>query len=184
MKASPHPIPDSYWVLPGKLLAGEYPGSRVYLEPAHSRLNALLEAGVDCFIDLTRQGELPDYSALLQEEAASLGKEAQYLSFPIGDFSIPTVEGMKAVLDAIDHALESGRVVYVHCWAGIGRTGTTVGCYLVRHGMSGEEALQRIAALRRDIPSGTSPSPESRQQWDFVLNWQAGQNFIPVKALG
>ena len=27
-----------------------------------------------------------------------------------------------------------GRKVYVHCWGGVGRTGTVVGCYLVRQG--------------------------------------------------
>ena len=167
----PHPIPESYWVTPGKLLAGEYPGSRILEEHTRARLQALLEAGASLFINLTKPGELPDYTRILGEEAARMGKTAEHRNYPIADFSTPTPEGMKAALDAIDGALEAGRVVYVHCWAGIGRTGTTVGCYLVRHGMDPEEALQHIAELRRGIPSSATPSPESRQQWDFVREW-------------
>lgn len=34
-------------------------------------------------------------------------------------------------------ALAAGQTVYVHCYGGIGRTGTVVGCWLVRHGLSG-----------------------------------------------
>ena len=38
-----------------------------------------------------------------------------------------------------------GKNVYVYCWGGIGRTSTAVGCWLVRHGMTGDEALAEIA---------------------------------------
>jgi len=50
------PIPDSYWVNPGQLLAGEYPRN---LDDASSRvkLQRLLEAGVTFFLDLTEAGE-------------------------------------------------------------------------------------------------------------------------------
>lgn len=172
MTPSFHPIPESYWVIPGKLLAGEYPGSRFFEEHSRLRLRALLEAGVEVFIDLTQPGELPDYAYLLNEEATRMGKTAEHFNFPIGDFSVPSPPMMKQALDAMDAALEAGKTVYVHCWAGIGRTGTTVGCYLVRHGMRGEQALERIAELRKDLPSGDSRSPESEQQVEFVLNWQ------------
>ena len=40
---------------------------------------------------------------------------------------------MLAVLDAIDIALCEGHGVYIHCWGGVGRTGTVVGCWLKRH---------------------------------------------------
>ena len=32
---------------------------------------------------------------------------------------------MQEILDAVDRALAAGRNVYLHCWGGIGRTGTT-----------------------------------------------------------
>ncbi|HEX6723294.1 MAG TPA: hypothetical protein VF107_17125, partial [Burkholderiaceae bacterium] len=46
--AHPLPHPDCYWVLPGRFLAGAYP---------ELHLDALLAAGVDCFIDLTRDSD-------------------------------------------------------------------------------------------------------------------------------
>jgi len=74
----------------------------------------------------------------------------------------------------IDAALAEGNVVYVHCYGGIGRTGTVVGCYLVRHGLSGREALVEIVRLRRDTPDGFKRSPENDWQEQMVLDWPIG----------
>jgi protein-tyrosine phosphatase len=80
-------------------------------------------------------------------------------------------------VNAIDAALDNKQVVYVHCWGGIGRTGTVVGCYLVRHGMTGQEALAEIKRLRRNLPftDRIRSSPETDAQKQMVLNWKNGQ---------
>ena len=83
----------------------------------------------------------------------------------------PTQEEMAGILDTIDAALDAGHTVYVHCYGGIGRTGTVIGCYLVRHGMSGEEALEEIAGLRQGTPDGWKRSPETEPQRQMVQNW-------------
>jgi protein-tyrosine phosphatase len=57
----------------------------------------------------------------------------------------------------------------------VGRTGTVVGCYLVRHGLSGEAALQRIPELRRQTDTPWKSSPESDFQINFVKHWRVGQ---------
>jgi protein-tyrosine phosphatase len=67
---------------------------------------------------------------------------------PIRDFSVPTALELEAALDEIDAELAVGGLVYVHCWAGCGRTGVVVGSWLVRHGMAPQEALARIAETR------------------------------------
>jgi hypothetical protein len=64
------PDSNTYWVVPGKLLAGEYPGARDS-EEARKRLRSFLNAGVRHFIDLTEAGELEPYAELLAEEAGS-----------------------------------------------------------------------------------------------------------------
>jgi hypothetical protein len=46
------PIPNSYWVQPGRLLAGEYPGSMSRAD-AMERVQRLLAAGITSFVDLT-----------------------------------------------------------------------------------------------------------------------------------
>jgi len=165
-------ILDSYWVIPGKLLAGEYPGAWEENE-ARSRLRWLLEQGVTAWIDLTEEGSegLPAYDRMLAEEAAKSGISARYTRLSIEDFSTPTVEHMKRILDKLDALLDEGQMVYLHCYGGIGRTGTTVGCYLVRHGWKGEEAIRQINEWRKDIPSGWRRSPETEAQNRFVLDW-------------
>jgi protein-tyrosine phosphatase len=143
--------PDgAYWVIPGRLLAGVYPDAEV--------LSEVLANDVDAFIDLTEEDELDPYEA-------DLGGRS-YRRFPIADWGTPSPELMREILDELAAAIDDGRTVYVHCRGGIGRTGTVVGCWLVRGGSSGEEAIATIAALR-----GDSFSPETREQHEFVRTW-------------
>jgi hypothetical protein len=169
------PIPDSYWVVPGRLLAGEYPGSRSD-EGARRKVQQLLSAGVTFFLDLTEEGEygLEPYAPLLDEGATPGGGPVVHRRMPIPDGGTPTVEEMARILDTIDAAIEGGHTVYVHCWGGIGRTGTVVGCYLVRHGSSGREALDEIARRREGTPDGHRRSPENDEQAQRILDWRVG----------
>ena len=82
-----------------------------------------------------------------------------------------TVAQMRHILNMLDSALATGYGVYVHSYAGQGRTGTVVGCFLVRHGWSGQEALGRIVELRLGLDPQRNPSPITRQQVQFVLDW-------------
>ena len=165
-----HPIPNSYWVLPGRFLAGGYPGD-VDEEEARQKARQLLEAGVTLFLDLTEEGELNPYLPYVQEEAQ--GRPFTHQRMAIGDFRAPPPEHMVAILDTIDAALAAGHVLYLHCWGGSGRTGTVVGCYLVRHGMPGGAALQEIGRLRQGVAS-VRHSPETAEQEQMVWQWPAG----------
>lgn len=167
----PVPFAGCYWVLPQLLLAGSHPGRGDDLR-TRGRLEALVGAGIRFFIDLTGPQELPDYRALLNRAAHEMGVELTYLWHPIVDFSIPSVEKMREILDEIDRQHALGRSVYLHCRGGIGRTGTVVGCYLVRHGLSGEQALGQIATLRKQSAAGVQSSPETLEQVSMVLKWQ------------
>jgi len=166
------PISESYWVEPGQLLAGEYPG-RYTTESTRQRMDALLEAGFDTFIDLTKPNETVPYFRILLEESKLYEIKVEHHSFPIGDFGLPTPETMKSILDTIDSALQNGRKIYLHCWGGIGRTGTTVGCYLVRRGMTGDEALRQLAEWWQTVPKSQihQRSPETHEQVQFIRNW-------------
>ena len=151
----------------GRLLAGEYP-----LE----HLQDLLDAGVTAFVDLTRPGEssrrgdLPPYRGQLERLA---GGAVRHLAFPIPDMRVPGESRTAEILDAIDAELEAGGLAYVHCRAGVGRTGTIVGCWLARHGERGDAALERLAALWE----GTALSvhfprtPENDLQHEYVRDW-------------
>jgi protein-tyrosine phosphatase len=162
---SDHPIPGAYWVRPGQLLAGPYPGGWGE-NRARERLRALLAAGVDLFVDLTESSERDSYEPLLNEEAARLNRRVSHIRLSIPDMDVPPAEEMVRILDTIDSALIEGKMVYVHCMGGIGRTGTVVGCFLVRHGMTGDNALREIARLLHD------GSPETIEQRAMITNWR------------
>jgi hypothetical protein len=167
------PIPESYWVIPGRMLAGEYPGALYDPEITRKRLDTFLRAGFNTIIDLTCEGETEDYKPILQEQADAFGLNVECLRFPIGDYGLPTQESMTTILDAIDGALARRRKVYLHCYGGIGRTGTTVGCYLARHGLTGSDAVHQLESWWQYVPkSARYPhSPETIQQEQFIRNW-------------
>lgn len=169
------PIPESYWVEPGRFLAGEYP-AQDFGEGLRRRLDSFLDFGIDTFIDLTASGELPPYLPVLVEQARSYDIDVRYKRLSITDHGVPPHEHMQSILDEIDASLAAGRKLYVHCWGGIGRTGTVVGCYLVRRGLSGQEALAHLATWWRGVPKSRlwPYSPETRRQMEFVLGWDGG----------
>ena len=131
MSARPGPFPDSYWLIEGRLLAGEYPG-HWQEDKAREKLKRLLEAGVRSVIDLTETTDpLVPYEELLREVARELDVEVRYQRLPIRDMGIPTSDRMIEILDRVRAELDAGCPVYFHCWGGIGRTGTVACCWLV-----------------------------------------------------
>ncbi|HWQ46130.1 MAG TPA: dual specificity protein phosphatase family protein [Longilinea sp.] len=169
----PHtPFSNSYWVEPDKFLAGEYPIQNEDEERSQRKIDSLIRTGITTIIDLTQPWDAEEYASLLEKEAVQSGKTVEHQRFGINDFSTPDPNLMVTILDAIDTAIDNGKMVYVHCVGGFGRTGTVVGCYLVRHGMSGEAALEHIHNLRRYTAHWWKSSPESADQRDFVKKWK------------
>lgn len=171
--SSSGPIANSYWVVPGELAAGEYPGARSGSEArAKTKLARLLSAGIRVFVDLTEEGELQPYADLLRQESERIGVRAEWHRMPVPDLSVPSVSHMTSILEEIAGAIRQGKSVYVHCWGGVGRTGTVVGCYLVETGLCGADALCRLNELwqfveKRHLKPRT---PETREQEQFVLS--------------
>jgi hypothetical protein len=177
------PFGRSYWVEPGRLLAGFYPGDLSEQE-AEQKLSALLDAGITCVVNLMEEGELSangqpfrPYTGLLMQLATMRRVEVTYVRMPIRDQDIPAIATMQMILDTIDSARQRKLATYVHCWGGLGRTGTVVGCYLARHGIaSGDVALNRIIHLRRNHDAAfPRASPETPCQHAMVRQWQQGQ---------
>jgi len=151
--------PRHYSVADG-FLAGAYPGSGADVE-------ALERAGVTVFVDLTHPSDpLDAYASHLVR--------ARRVAEPIPDMGTPSDGQLIRILDTVDVARADGSTVYVHCWGGVGRTGTVVGCWLMRHGLDRGDPVATIAALRASLP-GARPSPETAAQAALVRGWRAGR---------
>ena len=171
---TPRPIDATYWVVPGRLLVGEHPGSRSRAR-SMDRLRRFLEAGITCFIDLTELDESPSYEMRLPFATPS-GRRVEYLRQPITDHGVPADrETMSRILALLDGALESGHCVYLHCRAGIGRSAMVAGCWLAeRNPGGGEAALTELDDYWQQCRQSRSwpQVPETDEQADFVRSWQ------------
>lgn len=181
-----------YWLVPGQLAAGLYPGSP---DPgqAKEKLRWLVGQGIRAFVDLTEPGEitrrfgpLVPYEGVLREVAGEAGDTVERLAFPIPDMEAPSPETMVRILDAMDERMAAGSPLYVHCLGGRGRTGVVLGCFLVRHAPrllgtddpveAPRRALARIVQERKaqGMPSADD-SPQTCPQFEMVGSWRIGQ---------
>jgi hypothetical protein len=160
------PLPNSYWVIPRRLLAGEYPIGADYTD-ARARLARFHEAGINSFIDLTEKGELPEYRHLLPVHT-------KYQRSPIADTRIPeSPTQILQLLSAIHAAIEAKRCLYVHCRQGIGRTGLVIGCYLADNGGDGKLAIKELNRLWPQSARAASwpKVPQTEEQADYIRRW-------------
>lgn len=157
----------AWWVRPGELLAGEYPG---HPDPtrAAEKVAVLVDAGIRTFVDLTTPDDpLEPYQQRVDEAADARALDLRRLSFPIPDMSVLPDDAYDEILTAVEAATVRGGV-YVHCWGGVGRTGTVVGCLLANEGLDPDAVTRRLTALRAGTHEAHREAPETPAQRDVI----------------
>lgn len=157
----------AWWVEPGRLLAGEYPG---HPDPARARqkVDLLVDAGVRTFVDLTTSADrLAPYQPLVAEIAAARQIDVGHEQFPIPDLDVVDDHRYDDVAKTIEQGLARG-TVYVHCWGGIGRTGTVIGCVLAEEGLDYDGIIERLGTLRSGSRKAGRSAPEMPVQHELI----------------
>ena len=176
------PFERSYWVIPGQLMAGEYPAAPDETE-SFRKLDGLIRAGIKTVINLTEGHEcnhngipLYDYAPFLTNHGIEVHRK------PIRDVSVPAKDEMDVIIELIDRSLKDNKPVYFHCWGGVGRTGTVLGCYLLHKNMADKEnVFDRINYLKRTTSISNRQSPETEEQRDFVLSYKQMYEKLPIE---
>ncbi len=139
---------DNLHVVDGHVLRGAAPSAQ--------GLRDLAALGVTTVVDLRAEADLADRSDLLAE----LGMERFHL--PIRDGQLPSAEQAQELLRIVEDA---DGTVFLHCGAGVGRTGALTAWYLNATGQT-----DGAAALRHNLSVG----PPSLEQIAFSVKTAGG----------
>jgi len=129
---------DISWIEPNELAAGSIPVEENDILSLHAEniraILTLTERPITSFHEIT-----PDLFESLK---------ITYLHVPIPDQFPPTMEQARKILEFINEMKAQGRPVFVHCQAGVGRTGTVLHLYYIAQGLTFEEADAKIRPKR------------------------------------
>ncbi len=129
---------DISWIESGILAAGSVPVEENDIRDLHAEniqaILSLTERPITAFHEIP-----PD---LLE------GLDIEYLHVPVPDQFPPSLEQARLILKFIDAMKTQGRPVFVHCQAGVGRTGTILHLYYITQGYTFEEADAKVRAKR------------------------------------
>jgi protein-tyrosine phosphatase len=158
-------------ILPGKQgISFRYPG-RVYQRDLDRDIALLRADGVRRLILLVEDGELKHWSDPGIVERGSAGG-VEVLRHPIPDGQAPgSMAEMTRILQEIREARATADVA-VACMGGVGRTGTVAACALVEGGMSADEAIATVRAVRH--PTAVETVEQERFVRSFRAERQAG----------
>jgi len=141
------------WVIDAALAGLPLPGGRRDLD---DDLRFLHYEGLDLLISLTEEATDP-------EQVVAFEMDAMHL--PIEDYTAPEPEQIDEFVAEVARRLEVDDKVGVHCWGGLGRTGTMLATWFVHEGMGAEEAIAHVRELR---PGSIETEEQEQAIYDYA----------------
>jgi len=129
---------DCSWIEPNLLAAGSIPIEE-------KDILSLREKGIRAILTLTER-PITEFHEITPALLASLN--ITYLHIPIPDQFPPRPEQVQQILDFLDQMRLEERPAFVHCQAGVGRTGTILHLHFIAQGMTFEEAHEKVRLKR------------------------------------
>ena len=151
---------DISWIEPNILAAGSVPVEENDILSLHTEniraILTLTERPITTFHEIT--------PSLLES------LNIAYLHVPIPDQFPPTMEQARKILVFIKEMKQQERPLFVHCQAGVGRTGTVLHLYYISQGKSFEEADTIIRAKRVQCILLTDLQVEFLKEFAYLNN--------------
>lgn len=138
------------WLVRGRIAGCAKPG---VVSPMDHDLALLKRMGITLLINLTEH----DFPADALRRHGLKG-----FAVKIEDRRAPPLLWAKLLLAKMERFLRDGETIAVHCLAGLGRTGTVLCAWLIREGLTAEEALRRLRAIDPGFV-------QSREQEDLLV---------------
>lgn len=123
------------WVVPGTLAGAAMPG---VVDDIDHDLALLKRVGITTLITLTERDI--DQQALARHQLKNV-------HLPVYDREAPSLGQIQMLLKRMEILVGRGEVLAVHCLGGLGRTGTVLTAWLIREGLTAQEALRRVRLL-------------------------------------
>ena len=164
------PTSENYWVIKNILMAGSYPLQNT---KSNNRIRAsVLKQKFDVFINLMQKDEKDHDGDYFKDYKSFINYDATIIRMPIKDMDIPTPFQTMKLIKTIDRFINDNKNIYLHCWGGLGRTGTIVGCYLIEKKLANKSnVFSKINELKANSSLAKFNSPQTEEQKEFIINW-------------
>ena len=146
--------PDNFsWLIENKLAGSAIPTS-------NDEAQWVIEQGVKSIVTVSEEPLDDDWV-----------KDVNYLHVHSNDMGVPEFNDLVYAVDFIHRRITNNEPVMVHCLAGMGRTGTLLACYLVKHQkISADDAIQKV---REERPGSIQSFPQEEIIFQFAKSVQS-----------
>ena len=117
--------------------------------------------------------------SVLEEETLDpswFDNDIKNIHYDVVNYCPPTMNDLLEIIEEMENVIKMGKGVVVHCGGGVGRAGSVLACFIIKHGltgeikentypvMSGSEAIAKIRELR-------PKSIETEKQENFIKEY-------------
>ena len=130
--------------------------ARYFSSMGISKVVSLLETSEEYELGLAKEREVMEAQGI------------EFFNFQIKDRGLPKLAPFCELINNLYQELLNGKSIAIHCRAGIGRTGITASCLVIKDKISSQQAIDMVSAARG------VPIPDTQEQYDFICDYEHG----------